>query len=100
MLQGGVVIYNSTTQEYEWAVPYIYSDGWKRAYPYAYNSGWKAIGGAGVPMDYFINSDGEYEQVGGDYYLVRRSYEQLLKDSGSNQLLGSDGVKLSVTKEL
>lgn len=98
MLQGGVTIYDSTGN-FQWYVPYVYNgSSWVRAIPKVWNgSSWDVIGGAGTPMDYFIDKDGQYFMVGGDYFLVPREYNIYLQDSTSAQLQSSDGFKLAVT---
>ena len=74
MIQGGILVSNGT--DYQWAIPYI-SDGtsFQRAIPYIYEGGqWKILGAAGIPMIYWLDSNGQYMKNGSDYILVRQTY--------------------------
>ena len=97
MRHGGVTIYDSTG-DYQWYIPHVYDGEWKPVVPSIYDgSKWQMIGGAGVPYDYYLDSDGKYVLVsGGGYFLVPRDPDPYLVDTNNTYLLDSNGLKLKV----
>lgn len=98
MIHGGMQIYSQETNDWEWAQPYVYNGAeWKHTVGYVNKDNtWKMIGGAGIPLVYFLDADGKYMvDSNGGYILVRRSYAHYFIDSNGNYLCDSEGKRLT-----
>lgn len=102
MIRGGMLVYSSLNDEWEWAIPYVH-DGtqWQYAVPYGRKSGtWKMAGGAGVPLVYFIDSNGHYmTDSSGGYILVRRAYVDYFIDANGDYLCDNEGRRLAAERQ-